>query len=213
MRFVGVRIVSVGGGMNTTQARERTESARSRAFSEQEVYDAVKNLRRRYVLYYLNRKHRPVELGTLAEQIAAWENNIDVETVTPEQRKSVYSALYQTHLPKLENIGIVTYDRESKRVSFTDGAQNFELYLATDSQTTIPWHKLYVFLSGVGAVLVVLGWLGLVSVSGFQLTVFVVGLFGLTALAHFYDRHCWQRRFQGATPDLALEFGDNSWFQ
>ncbi len=198
--------------MNTTQARERTDR-RSHAFSEQEVYDAVKNLRRRYVLYYLNQERRPVELGQLAEQIAAWENNITMESVSPEQRKSVYSALYQTHLPKLENIGIVTYDHESKRVSFTDGAENFELYLATDSQTTIPWHKLYVALSSVGALLVVLGWLGLVPFSGFQLAVFVVGLFGMTALVHFYDRHCWQRRFQGATPDLALEFDDDRWFQ
>ncbi|WP_435151845.1 DUF7344 domain-containing protein [Haladaptatus sp. DFWS20] len=199
--------------MNTTRTRERPDQTRSRAFSKQEVYDAVKNLRRRYVLYYLNQEGRPVELGELAEQIAAWENNIDVETVSPEQRKSVYSALYQTHLPKLENIGIVTYNRDSKRVSFTDSAQNFELYLATDSQTTIPWHKLYVSLSGVAALLVVLGWVGVVPFSGFQLAVFVLALFGITALAHFYDRHCWRRRFQGATPDLALEFDDSRWFQ
>ncbi|GAA0246414.1 hypothetical protein ACFFQF_05445 [Haladaptatus pallidirubidus] len=199
--------------MTTTRTRERVDRTRSPAFSKQEVYNAVKNLRRRYVLYYLNREQKPVELGELAEQIAAWENNLDVEAVSPEQRKSVYSALYQTHLPKLETIGIVTYDRESKRVSFTDGAQNFELYLATDSQTTVPWHKLYVSLSGIGTVLVVFGWVGFVSFSGFQLAALVLLLFGITAVAHFYDRHVWQRRFQGATPDLALEFDDSSWFQ
>ncbi|WP_266075365.1 DUF7344 domain-containing protein [Haladaptatus caseinilyticus] len=199
--------------MNTTRTRERPDQTRSRAFSKQEVYDAVKNLRRRYVLYYLNREERPIELGELAERIAAWENNIDVDQVSPEQRKSVYSALYQTHLPKLENIGIVTYNRESKQVSFTDGAQNFELYLATDSQTTVPWHKLYVALSGVSAALVVLGWAGIIPLSGFQIAVFVLMLFGITAFAHFYDRHSWQRRFQGATPDLALEFGDSRRFQ
>ncbi|WP_458206912.1 DUF7344 domain-containing protein [Haladaptatus sp. NG-SE-30] len=210
--------------MNTTQPREShdqtrpseqtsSDEGRSRSFSEQEVYDAVKNLRRRYVLYHINRERRPVELGELAEQIAAWENNIDIEDVTPEQRKSVYSALYQTHLPKLENIGIVTYDRESKEVSFTDGAKDFELYLATDSQTTIPWHKLYVLLSGIGALLIAFSWLGVVPFSGFQLSVVVLGLFGMTALGHFYDHHCWQRRFQDSTPDLALGFGEGRWFQ
>lgn len=199
--------------MNTTQSRERSDPTRSRAFSEQEVYDAVKNLRRRYVLYSLNRAQESVELGELAEQIAAWENNIPRDAVSPEQRKSVYSALYQTHLPKLENIGIVSYDRDSKRVSFTDGAEDFELYLATDAQTTIPWHKLYVGLSAFGAILIALGWLGLVPASGFQLAVVVLGVFAVTAFAHFYDRHCWQRRFQGATPDLAVEFGENRWFQ
>jgi hypothetical protein len=204
--------------MNTTtqETHDRTQSSdqtRSRSFSEQEVYDAVKNLRRRYVLYHVNRERQPVELGELAEQIAAWENNTVVEDVTPEQRKSVYSALYQTHLPKLENIGIVSYDRESKEVSFTDSAEDFELYLATDSQTTIPWHKLYLALSGVGALLVVVGWLGLVPFSGFQLSVFVLVLFGMTAMTHFYDHRCWQRRFQDSTPDLALGFGDGRWFQ
>ncbi|WP_423745923.1 hypothetical protein V5735_08235 (plasmid) [Haladaptatus sp. SPP-AMP-3] len=198
--------------MNTTQTRERTDRARSRAFSEQEVYDAVKNLRRRYVLYSLNRQRGSVELGELAEQIAAWENNISREEVSPEQRKSVYSALYQTHLPKLENIGIVSYDRDSKQVSFTDGARDFELYLATDSQTTVPWHKLYVALSAVGALLLALGWFELVPASGFQLATFVLVAFGMTATAHFYDRHCWQQRFQGATPDLAVEFGDDGRF-
>ncbi|SIQ80326.1 hypothetical protein SAMN05421858_0452 [Haladaptatus litoreus] len=199
--------------MTTTRTRERTDRTQSATFSEQEVYDAVKNLRRRYVLYYLNRERKPVELGELAEQIAAWENNIDVEMVSPEQRKSVYSALYQTHLPKLETIGIVTYDRNSKRVSFTEGAQNFELYLATDSQTTIPWHKLYMSLSGISTVLVVFGWMGFISFSGFQLAAFVLFLFGMTAIGHFYDRHVWQQRFQGTTPDLALEFDENRWFQ
>jgi hypothetical protein len=199
--------------MNTTHSREHADRTRSRAFSEQEVYDAVKNLRRRYVLYSLNRQQESVELGELAEQIAAWENNIAREEVTPEQRKSVYSALYQTHLPKLENIGIVSYDRDSKQVSFTDGARDFELYLATDAQTTIPWHKLYVALSAVSAFLLVLAWFEFVPASGFQLAGLVLGAFGVTALAHFYDRHCWQRRFQGATPDLAVEFGDDGWFQ
>lgn len=198
--------------MNTTQSRKRTDPTRSRAFSEQEVYDTVKNLRRRYVLYSLNRGQESVELGELAEQIAAWENNIPREEVSPEQRKSVYSALYQTHLPKLENIGIVSYDQESKQVSFTDGARDFELYLATDAQTTIPWHKLYVALSAFGAILITLGWFELFPASGFLLAGVVLSVFGVTALAHFYDRHCWQRRFQGATPDLAVEFGDDHWF-
>ncbi|WP_458185074.1 DUF7344 domain-containing protein [Haladaptatus sp. NG-WS-4] len=210
--------------MNTTRTQEthdqtpsgqtpESDQTRSCSVSEQEVYDAVKNLRRRYVLYHVNRERRPVKLGELAEQIAAWENNVDVEDVTPEQRKSVYSALYQTHLPKLENIGIVTYDRETKVVSFTDNAEDFELYLATDSQTTIPWHKLYVLLSGVSALLVVLGWLGIVPFSGFQLAVVVLTAFGVTALGHFYDHRCWQRRFQDSTPDLALGFSESRWFQ
>ena len=209
MRPFGVMTKPVGG-MSTTRSESST---RSRDFSEEEVYDAVKNLRRRYVLYHLNEQGHPVELGDLAEQVAAWENNVAIEDVSPEQRKSVYSALYQTHLPKLEDIGIVTYDRQSKQVSFSDCANDFELYLANDSGTTIPWHRLYLLFSGLGAVLVALAWLGVLTVSPLAVATLLLALFGTTALAHLYDRYCWRRRFQGTTPDFALEFGDQRWFR
>ncbi|WP_440007784.1 DUF7344 domain-containing protein [Halomicrococcus sp. SG-WS-1] len=197
--------------MSTTRSEPTGTS--SRDFSKDEVYDAVKNLRRRYVLYHLNERGRPVQLGELAEQVAAWENNIAIEDVSPEQRKSVYSALYQTHLPKLEEIGIVSYDRHSKEVSFTDSAQDFELYLANDSGTTLPWHRFYLLLSGLGGTLVAATWIGVLTVSSLAVTTVLLGLFATTALAHVYDRYCWQRRFRGTTPDFALEFGDRRWFR
>lgn len=177
------------------------------------MYDAVKNLRRRYVLYYLNERGRPVELGDLAEQVAAWENNVAIEDVSPEQRKSVYSALYQTHLPKLEDIGIVTYDRESKQVAFSDCANDFQLYLANDSGTTIPWDRLYLLFSALGTALVGLAWLGVLTVSPLGLATLLLVLFGTAALGHVYDRYCWRQRFDGTTPDFALEFDGQRWFR
>jgi len=199
--------------MSTRSTTQSESSTRSRDFSEEEVYDAVKNLRRRYVLYYLNERGRPVELGDLAEQVAAWENNVAVEDVSPEQRKSVYSALYQTHLPKLEDIGIVTYDRESKRVSFSDCANDFQLYLANDSGTTIPWDRLYLLFSVLGAALVGLAWLGALTVSPLGLATLLLVLFGTAAVGHVYARYCWRQRFDGTTPDFALEFDGQRWFR
>ena len=48
--------------------------------SREEVFHAVKNLRRRYVLYYLQRCREPVELGTLAEQVAGERSRHPTET-------------------------------------------------------------------------------------------------------------------------------------
>jgi len=37
----------------------------------------------------------------IAEQLAAWENDVEIPEVTYKQRKRVYTALHQSHLPKL----------------------------------------------------------------------------------------------------------------
>lgn len=179
--------------------------------SEAQVFDAAKNLRRRYALYYLKSEGGSVELGDLAEQIAAWENDTTVEEVTADQRKSVYSALYQTHLPKLEEAGILTYDRGSNVVRFTEHAENLDLYLASDPRTTLRWERLYLGL-GTGAVLVVgLSGLGVgpfATISGLAWAGIVAVAFVAVALAHTYDRYLWRRRFDGAAPDFALELGE-----
>jgi hypothetical protein len=180
--------------------------------SEAQVFDAAKNLRRRYALYYLKREGEPVGLGELAEQIAAWENDTTVEAVTAEQRKSVYSALYQTHLPKLEEARVLTYDRRANVVEFTEDAENLDLYLASDPQTTIQWDRLYLGV-GSGAVLsVLLSGLGVGPFAAIQGSTWaaVVGVVvTILALAHTYDRRRWQRRFDGAAPDFALELGED----
>src|SRR6056297_3617343 len=115
--------------MSTRSTTQSESSTRSRDFSEEEVYDAVKNLRRRYVLYYLNERGRPVELGDLAEQVAAWENNVAIEDVSPEQRNSIHRTVDRPRPPKPEDIGIVTYVRESKQVVICGRTNDFQLQI------------------------------------------------------------------------------------
>lgn len=56
-------------------------------------------------------------IGDLAVRIAAVENDIDLNRVTSEQRKSAYVSLLQCHLPKLDDAGVVSWDRRSGAVS------------------------------------------------------------------------------------------------
>lgn len=176
--------------------------------SRQEVFDAVKNLRRRYVLYYLQRYGGPVELGVLAEQIAAWENDTTVEEVSPNQRKSVYSALHQTHLPKLQAAGVLNYDADRSVVRPTETAASLDMKLASDPQTAIPWHRLYLGLAAVSLLLLVSLWQGFYPftlLSGVQYALLVIAAFGVTALGHTYDLRRWRERVDGAAPDFILE--------
>ncbi|WP_137283470.1 DUF7344 domain-containing protein [Halorussus salinisoli] len=179
--------------------------------SREEVFDAVKNLRRRYVLYYLQRYGGPVKLGELAEQIAAWENDTSVSEVSPSQRKSVYSALHQTHLPKLQAAGVLRYDSDRSLVRSTDKAARLDLQLASDPQTSLPWHQLYLGLASLSLLVLASVWVGLYPftlLSGVQYALLVISVFGVTALFHTYDLRRWRRRANNAAPDFILEVND-----
>lgn len=79
----------------------------SSGLSQDQVFEVLKSPRRRYALYYLRREGGIVELSDLTDQVAVWENDTTPSGLTSEQRKRVYISLYQTHLPKLDDAGIV----------------------------------------------------------------------------------------------------------
>jgi len=179
--------------------------------SRNEVFDAVKNLRRRYVIYYLQRYGSPVELGELAEQVAAWENDTTVGEVSPSERKSVYSALHQTHLPRLQTAGVVHYDADRSLVRTTDHAARLDLQLASDPHTTLPWHRLYLSLAGISLLVLTSLWQGIppfAMLSAVEFALLVIAGFGAVALGHTYDLRCWRRRADDAAPDFILELDD-----
>jgi len=179
--------------------------------SREEVFHAVKNLRRRYVLYYLQRYGGPVELGELAEQVAAWENDATVSEVSSSQRKSVYSALHQTHLPKLESAGVLRYDADRSVVHPSERAAQLDLQLASDPQASVPWHRLYLGIAGVSLVVLSTAWAGMYPfslLSGLECALLVVTAFGVTAVGHTYDLRRWRRRANRAAPDFILELND-----
>lgn len=76
-----------------------------------EVFGILKNRRRRYVLKYVAEADGQVSIGETAEQIAAWENDKPVEQITSSERKRVYVGLYQSHLPKMDGIGAVSFNK------------------------------------------------------------------------------------------------------
>jgi len=147
------------------------------------VFDILSSARRRYVLYLLRTEDAPVELTELAEDVAAWENDTTVAELTKQQRKRVYVSLYQTHVPKLEDAGLVNYDQDTGEVELTPAANDVDQYL-NPGDREIPWQYLYLPLAVLGIALVALSnlnvWifgtlsdvaLGVVIFSGFLLTV------------------------------------------
>ncbi|MFB6202853.1 MAG: hypothetical protein ABEI98_12700 [Halorhabdus sp.] len=93
------------------------------------VFEVLKNQRRRYVLEYLTTVDSEVKLGELAEQIAAWECEKDIKQITSQERKRVYVGLYQCHLPKMDDVDAVSYNKPRGTVEAGDAINAFEQYL------------------------------------------------------------------------------------
>ncbi|ELZ18076.1 hypothetical protein C477_12747 [Haloterrigena salina JCM 13891] len=89
--------------------------------SENEFFQVLQNQRRRTVLESLmNKEDGKMTVGELAEKVAVEENNLSSPNkLSTDQRKRVYVALYQTHLVRLEEVGLVRYDKDRGIVELT----------------------------------------------------------------------------------------------
>lgn len=131
-----------------------TEGDEDETLSKDVIFELLKNRRRREVLAYLVEAEGTVTLGELAEQIAAWENDTSVHALSSDQRKRVYVALYQTHLPKMDEAGIVEYDQDRGLITLSENADLLMQYLEREQGTDRRWDRLYaiVGISGVAVI-------------------------------------------------------------
>lgn len=118
-----------------------------------QVFGILKNQRRRRVLEFLYEAGGQVSLSDVAEQIAAWENDKDVRQISSSERKRVYVGLYQCHLPKMDDAGVVSFNKPRGTMTLGENADTVYQYLDTDDEVEEPpWHRYSVALS-VGSVL------------------------------------------------------------
>ncbi|OIB57166.1 DUF7344 domain-containing protein [Natrialba sp. SSL1] len=168
--------------------------------SKDVIFELLKNRRRREVLTYLLEADETVTLGELAEQIAAWENDTSVNALSSDQRKRVYVALYQTHLPKMDDAGIVEYDQDRGLISLSDNADLLMMYLDTDAHRQDRWDRWYAGLSIAGGVLIaaaLLGVPGLTALPTLALAGGVVLAFFALSLAHAVTNREHERTVDG----------------
>ncbi|MEM4782053.1 MAG: hypothetical protein QXG03_10915 [Halalkalicoccus sp.] len=124
------------------------ESAESQlSVSKDDLFHLLQNSRRRAVLRYFaaHPDREEFDMRTIAEAIAAWENETTVEQLSSDQRQRVYIALYQSHLPKLDEYGVIEYNQSRGRIVPTALIAVFEPYLGEtfdeaplDQRITVP---------------------------------------------------------------------------
>ena len=158
-----------------------------RQLTTEVIFTTLSNRRRRYTLHYLRQADGSVTIRDLSRQLAAWENRVDRRDVTPKQRKRVYTALHQTHLPMMTRVGAVVYDRDRGTVTITEDLQAFNICLDVVPQGDVPWSQFYLALGGVLSALVVVAAVGVAPFSyigGFEYAMFVAATVTLVGCVH-----------------------------
>ena len=119
-----------------------------------EVFEQLQNERRRQVIQLLKEQEDGVTtLDVLAEHIAAAENDIEIAQLSSSQRKRVYIGLYQCHLPKMDDFGVIEYDKNRGRVELQDTSQ-LDQYLEGPNNRSKRPRDLYIAVSVAAVVLV-----------------------------------------------------------
>jgi len=112
--------------------------------SKNEIFGVLQNDRRRYILEIL-REEGNQSIRSLSEKIAYLETG--TEDIKSNIRKSIYISLLQTHIPKMESLGIITYNREEDNVKLLPESKIFDVYIETVKKGDITWSQYYLGMS------------------------------------------------------------------
>lgn len=120
-----------------------------------QLFEILKNQRRRRVLQYLLEVEEEVTLDNLAEEIAARETGKDIKQITSQERKRVYVGLYQCHLPKMDDYGAISYNKPRGRIESGEHTALFERYLSVETDDESAWTRYHSALSLAAALVLV----------------------------------------------------------
>lgn len=144
--------------------------------TQAELFDVFSNARRRRTVQFLKRQGGSCDLASLVEQVAAWENDIPADEVTRTQRRRVYISLYQTHLPMLQDHGIVDWDPDEHKIELLPHEEVFEPYLDQRLGATRQWHRVYATVTAIGVFGFVLTWVSVGPLTAATAPLVVLGL-------------------------------------
>lgn len=165
-----------------------------------QVFHLLQNERRRAVLRYLRGVDGVVDMREVVENVAAEEYDTDPRSLSSTERQRVYIALYQSHLPKLADFGVIEYDQSRGWVERTPLADQLGQYLDVEPTQDVidddsdadqrSWSRYYA-LGTVGAVgLLSAAYLGSVPLGvtpGFTVAAVIVTVFAALTVARWID--------------------------
>lgn len=102
------------------------------------IFGLLSNDRRRCALAHFYEIGAPVEFNALVTHVAQCEFGEDYAT---DERHTIYTSLYQTHLPRLKREGVIDYDRVSGTivggVNSESVKQHLDLHISESRKTSL----------------------------------------------------------------------------
>ncbi|KTG07819.1 hypothetical protein AUR64_01965 [Haloprofundus marisrubri] len=144
-------------------------SAPSGGLTQGELFDTLCNQRRLGIIRHLRANGGASKLSPLVDYVAATENDKQPGELARAERRRVYISLYQTHLPMLEERGIVEWDRSENVISLQPSS-NVEKYLGHGAESKHPWHVGYLLAGVCGIGLLLLQVLSVAPFDGLSLS-------------------------------------------
>lgn len=181
------RFKRIGG--TEPNVRPFSESDPWRELSKDQAFDVLRNSRRRAVISALRRSGGSLSLEALTTRVAADEYGIPSDELSSDQYKRVYTGLYQCHLGRMGELGVIDFEKESKTIRLCKAASELDPYLqdgrdleSASIELGVASAVAFVVTSGLAG----LGPFGSTSVTALA-ALTVAALFGL-ALFHTVDR-------------------------
>lgn len=110
----------------------RETEVETQQLSADAIFEALSNSRRRAIVKCLWNREEAITTSELVDEVAAAENDVDVQSLQYEQRKRVYTSLHQSHLPKLVEDGFV--ERDNDEVELTEAAERLKAHIELESE-------------------------------------------------------------------------------
>lgn len=139
----------VRGHFSPAESTGKADGADPPSPTVDELFEALSSRRRRYVLHYLKQlpDSTPAQLADVSAQVAAWELGTLPDALDYDDRKHVHMSLYRFHAPKMDELGLLDYDRENGTVELTEYGREMDVYLETVWGKQIPWSVYFLLLS------------------------------------------------------------------
>ena len=148
---------------------------RTEPLAESEIFHILGNDRRRAIVQLLAGHSDQLDVSDVASKIA--ETEVDGSSVPNNLYKSVYVSLQQTHLPQLEEEGVIEYDSDAKTIEPGPNFGDVNQYVNGNNPSSRPVLVGHLAVCVLGLVVIVLAGLDLPLVSSVDpvlTTVFVL---------------------------------------
>lgn len=201
------------GGLSSSSSTDSSSvtDPTEETLTEDELFEILSNRRRRHVLHELMREDDGIDIGTLSEEIAAYEDGLELHEVSSSDRKRVYTALHQSHLPKMDEAGVVDFNQDRGTVEPTPALEDVEIYMDVVRGREIPWSDYYIGLTALSGILLAATTLEagpLAAMTPYAWGVFVLVSFGVSAVAHRYYSRRNRLGIADDPPGAAFEYRD-----